>query len=274
MEDPRNKPTKPSSASSSQTKAGAAKAAPKKTGGMFEELFDLFSFSKTGAESGAKKTHGPIKKFSILDEGPIVDDVLLNDGVVYQRHRRLLGLLWLQSLTVAGLAILLIIAYPLLRPIYIYNVMSPDQQVGPIVGLDVPNVTKRALLSWSATSITEILTFGFGDFDRQLASQRGRFTSRGWDGFLDAIEQQGLRKQFKSNQLVLTTAPSDVPVVVAEGLNEEKEYQWNVEMPVIMTFLTNNDVKKRQSGLIRLEIVRVPSRENIQGIAIQSWQLQ
>lgn len=209
----------------------------------------------------------------LLRDDAIRDDVLLNEGVVFQRHKRLVNLLWVQSLTVTGLIVFFLVASPFLKSYNIYYTLSPEMQTREIEGLNVPNVTKRALLSWSATSITEILTLGFGDIDRQIAAQRSRFTSRGWEGFQRALDKQGLRDEFKSRQIVLTTAPSDSPVVVSEGLNDQDEYQWDVEMPVVMTFLTNNDVKKRQRGLIRLEIVRVPSRENIQGIAIESWTL-
>ncbi len=210
---------------------------------------------------------------ALFYEAPITEDVLLNEAVLSQRHHRLVNLLWIQSLTLGGVALLLILVIPLLQPINLYNLLSPSQEISPIIGLDEPNVTKRALLSWSATSITEILTFGFGNIDKQLAKQRPRFTSQGWDGFMEAITAQGLRAQFKKSQLVLTTVPSDAPVVVAEGLNDDKRYQWNVEMPVIMTFSTNDNVTKRLRNIIRLDIVRVSSRENIQGIAIQSWRL-
>lgn len=216
---------------------------------------------------------GPAGLRALFREAPITEDVLLNEAVLSQRHRRLINLLWVQSLTLGGMALLMVLVIPLLQPINLYNLLSPTQEATPIIGLNEPNVTKRALLSWSATSITEILTFGFGNYDKQLAKQRPRFTSLGWDGFLEAVASQGLRTQFKKNQLVLTTVPSDAPVVVSEGLNDENHYQWNVEMPVIMTFLTNDNVTKRQRNIIRLEIVRVPSRENIQGIAIQSWRL-
>ncbi|MDE2029422.1 MAG: DotI/IcmL/TraM family protein, partial [Alphaproteobacteria bacterium] len=78
---------------------------------------------------------------------------------------------------------------------------------------------------------------------------------------------------FKERQLVLTTVPSDTPVIVAQGVNADNVYQWNVQMPVIMTYATNNNVTSQQRAIVFLSIVRVPAEQSPSGIAIRNWSI-
>jgi hypothetical protein len=71
--------------------------------------------------------------------------------------------------------------------------------------------------------------------------------------------------------LVLTTVPSNTPIIVGQGVNPQEVYQWEVQMPVIMSYATNNNVINRKRSVITLTIVRVPADENASGIAIQGW---
>ncbi len=202
---------------------------------------------------------------------PVEAEDTLDVAETEARHRRLATLLRWQTISIFVMVILLMIAAPALRPIYKYRAVNPSHQVKEMVALDESNLTSQAVLSWAATSVTEVMTFGFGDIDQQLWIQRSRFTPEGWLGFLKAIINQGLRESFKSQQLVLTTVPSDVPVIVAEGPNEEDRYQWIVEVPIVMTYTTNNNVTDRSRSVVSLTIVRVPSKESIGGIAIKVW---
>ena len=71
----------------------------------------------------------------------------------------------------------------------------------------------------------------------------------------------------------MTTVPSNTPVIVSKGVDLDNEYKWIVEMPIIETYMTNNNVTSRKKEIVRLTIVRVPSEKNISGIGIKSWKL-
>jgi hypothetical protein len=141
----------------------------------------------------------------------------------------------------------------------------------PLAPLLLPNLTSRAIISWSATSVTEIMTVGFGDFDRRILHQRARFTKDGWEAFVHGFLNAKIEEAFHHNQLVLTTIPADTPVITAEGENENHVYQWRVQIPVIMTYATNNNVSRPERGVIEITIVRVPYEESSSGIAIDTW---
>ena len=113
----------------------------------------------------------------------------------------------------------------------------------PLDALNMPNMTNRAILSWTINSVTEIMTFGFGDFNAKLAQQKTALYGRWLDKFRHEFLKQKIGETFKQNQLVLTTVPSNVPVILSQGQNDQGDYQWKVQVPVIMTYATNNNVK-------------------------------
>ena len=193
----------------------------------------------------------------------------------YPRHKKILAQVKRQSIIIGVLAVLLLVLGPFLKPLHIHQAIydTPEQQRESLVALTEPNLTDDAILSWATTSITEILTFGFGDFDKRILSQRNRFTDEGWASFVNVLLKRGWQENFKSNQLVLTTVPSDEPVIVSKGLDEDMDYIWIVEMPIVMTFATNNNVSRAENHLVRLVIRRVPAKDNVVGIGIKSWHM-
>ncbi len=199
--------------------------------------------------------------------------VVADEAGLLAQEQALIRRIRIQSFVILGLIVSLFILIPVLKPIYIYEAMKPTGEKMELVPLSAPNLTDQAILSWSATSITEILTFGFGDFDQRILSQRPSFTSEGWQAFTKAIREEQLRSQFKQRQLVLTTVPSNMPVIVNKGEDIDGLYKWLVEMPVVMTYTTNNNVATIQKSIVKLTIVRVPPSENIMGIGIKGWQL-
>lgn len=232
-------------------------------------------------ESPAKKTppkppKPPFAWFGLrtyLTDDPFALDQVPNEAEDIARFRRMARILGYQALAIAVLIAALIFTAPLMQPFQHYFSLNPEKQLRPLVPLSEPNLTNQAILSWTATAVTEIMTVGFGDFDKQILSQRWRFTSDGWDSFLEALFRQGVRDAFRERQLVLTTVPADMPVITAQGLGPDERYLWRVELPIIMTYTTNNNVTKRERSIIQLTLVRVPSHENIGGLGIKSWRL-
>jgi len=185
--------------------------------------------------------------------------------------RRLKLRVIIQTWVMAVLAFALMAILPFAQPVYIYYAMAPDKSLVKMTGLAMSNMTNKAILSWATTNITEVMTMGFGDMDVKLPKQRRRFTKSGWEAYVKAFIREGIGETFKQSQLVLTTVPSNTPVIVYQGLNANDVYEWVVQMPVVMTYATNNEVTSERRSLIFLTIVRVPVEENPFGIAIDNW---
>ena len=202
-------------------------------------------------------------------------DGVANEEIERSHNQRMLKLVFSQTIVIVILTTVLILMTPFTRPIYhYYAVDDATRTPRSMVGLTMPNMTNTAVLSWSVTSVTAIMTVGFGDFEQKLNSQKNRFTPKGWESFVNAFYKQEIGQSFKEHQLVLTTVPSNTPVIVSQGINEDKAYQWEVQLPIVMTYATNNNVTRRDHQIAKLKIVRVPTLQNPAGIAIKDWRVE
>jgi len=221
---------------------------------------------KLGHIKSKAKTAGPIWS------DPIDADIL-DDKTEKARQRRIGRIVYLQTFAIAILAFALLAEMPFSQPIYQYFALTPDHQIMGLIPLYIPNMTKQAILSWATNSVTEIMTFGFGDYQSHLRAQRVRFTPEGWASFSGAFDKMGIGEAFRLRQLVLTTVPSNIGIITSQGENLEHVYEWHLDMPVIMTYTTNNNVTTHERKSISLVIARVPAGQSPAGIAIQSWRV-
>jgi len=139
----------------------------------------------------------------------------------------------------------------------------------PMIGLASPNISRDAILRWSAASATEVMTFGFDDLDTRMTRARRLFTPEGWTSFEAALKKTALVKVMVDNQQLLSTIPAASPTVLMEGLMQGK-YTWVVEMPSILT-LRAGDKKSTAMLRIRMIIVKMPTEQNPMGIGIKTW---
>ncbi len=189
-------------------------------------------------------------------------------GVAFDRVRRRVRL---QTWVIAALAVIFVGLLPLTQNLDIYLARMPDGKTLRLTALDIPNMTNRAVLAWSTSTIAEMLTIGFGDLNTKLPRQKWRFTPKGWDAYIKAFDNARISQIFKQNQMVLATVPSNTPVIIGQGLDLEGRYSWTVQMPVIMTYATTDNITREQRSIVTMILVRVPLEESPAGLAIDSW---
>lgn len=214
-----------------------------------------------------KEVRKPAKPKTLPDGSPIP----LQEESLFRSFDRVRRRIVIQSWILLALAPLLPLILPFTQPIYHYYSMNPNKEYWPMAGLDMPNITNRAILSWATVSVTEVMTMGFGDISKRMPQQRNRFTDEGWDAYMKMFDELKIKDTFKQSQLIMTTVPSNMPVIIKQGLNRDRVYQWDIEMPIIMTYATNNNVTTGQRGMAHLSIIRVPTVDNFAGIAINKW---
>ncbi len=236
--------------------------------------------SGKAAPAGKNPSSAPVKQASKPPRGLFAEkafgfDGVTNEDIERSHHRRMLKLVFSQTIVIVILAGVLILMTPFTRPIYqYYAVDDATRTPRAMVGLTMPNMTNTAVLSWAVTSVTAIMAVGFGDFEQKLNAQKSRFTPKGWESFVAAFYKESIGQSFKEHQLVLTTVPSNTPVIVSQGVNEDKAYQWEVQLPIVMTYATNNNVTRRDHQIAKLKIVRVSPAQNPAGIAIKDWRVE
>jgi len=202
---------------------------------------------------------------------PEITADIVNEQLEIGRADRGLKRLTRLAIGVAVFGIILSFGSPFFAPLYVFHSMTPEGRTAILVPLNLPNLTNPAVVSWAATSVTEILSFGFGDVEAKTAVQRKRFTPPGWKAFVKAFLGTKVIDTFKKSQMVMTTVPTDTPVILSQGVNYEDRYEWKLEVPIITTFAANNNVIKPERGTIMMTIVRVPYDQSVAGIAIDVW---
>lgn len=207
---------------------------------------------------------------SPFETPPITVDIV-NEQLEIGRFDRALKKLTRLATLIAFFGCGLAVGAPFFAPLYVYHSITPEGKTAILVPLDLPNLTNPAIVSWAATSVTEVLSFGFGDVEAKTILQKKRFTQPGWKNFVKAFLTSKVSDTFKRNQMVITTVPSDTPVILSQGVNDDDVFQWKVEVPIISTYAANNNVIKPERGTIQMTIVRVPYDESTSGIAIDTW---
>ena len=221
----------------------------------------------SGTKKPSRPPAAPQRKFASSEKN------VLNEEAELSRIGHLKNRVKVQTWVIAGLTALLLLILPFAQPVYIYYAKKPDNAVMQMVGLAMPNMNNRAVLSWMTTTVTEIMTLGFGDVSVKLPQQRKYFTKAGWRVYMQEFSRLKIAETLKQSQLVMTTVPSNTPVVVDQGINPDQIYQGTVQMPIIMTYATNNNVTVEKRAIVTATIIRVASEDNPAGIAVQQWSM-
>lgn len=202
---------------------------------------------------------------------PVATDYLPQEEAEAARTFRVIRGVSRNAIIIAVLTLLIVFLIPFTQPLNIYYALAPESKVTQMVSLPQPNLTNAAVIGWAANTVTEVLSIGFGDFDEKLLQQKKRFTREGWAAFVKSFLKEEVDQSFRKHRLVLTTVPSDTPVIVSQGLNLDHVYEWKVQVPVIMNYTTNNNVSQPSRSMLELTIVRVPYTESSSGLAIDVW---
>ena len=184
-------------------------------------------------------------------------------------YRNLLRLSFIQGLIILGLLGAMYFVINIHQPENRYFATTEDGRLIPMVGLNEPNLSTPALMSWVAQSSTEVMTFGFNDYRRRLQESSRNFTRRGWESFTQALQKSRIIEMVETNQQVVTAAPQGAPILQSEGLIAGR-YQWVIQLPLVLTYQSGARTKS-DSLLVTAVIVRVPRLESPNGVGIEQW---
>lgn len=226
---------------------------------------------KPGAAPAAAKVEGPAANAdasaaNIKGLGAVViRNEFYRDG-----YRNMLRVAVIQAFVILGLIFAMFYVIHIHQPENRYFATTDDGRLVPMVAMNQANLSTPALMSWVAQSVTEVMTFGFNDYERRLQESSRSFTRRGWESFTKALENSRILETLEANQQVITTIPTGAPVLEREGLDPKGRYFWQVKIPISVTYQSGS--RSRSDRLaVTLNIVRVPRLESQFGIGIEQW---
>ena len=150
-----------------------------------------------------------------------------------------------------------------------YYAISPGGAQRRMVGLNLPNINRDAILRWASAATTEIMTFGFHDIDERMTRARRLFSDEGWKSFSEALGKARMLKAMVAQQHIMTAIPVSPPQILAEGIFNG-DYSWIIEVPTILTVRAGSEIRILRSRL-RLVIIRLPTSSNPMGIGIKTF---
>ena len=219
----------------------------------------------TAAASGKKQPQNP---GSNIPRGALNAVVTRNE---YYRdgYRNIMKVAIIEGIIIAILGAMFIAYMNIHQGKDRYFATTADGRILQLVPLDQPNMSTSALMSWVSQAATEVMTFGFHDYQRRLQDASRHFTRRGWESFTTALQRSRIIESVDELQQVVTAAPRSAPVLVQQGVFNGR-YRWVVRLPLTVTFRSGS--KQSSSNLeITITIERVPTLESPNGVGIESW---
>lgn len=150
-----------------------------------------------------------------------------------------------------------------------YFAQTSEGATMQLVGLARPNIGQQAMFDWAAESASQILTFGFNDYNSKLTAARSRFTEDGWVSFGPKMSASAFFKTMISEQQIITAVPMAPPVLFSEGMMLGR-YSWVIQVPMMLT-VRSGSVSRSLTQTVRMIVIEVPTQVNPMGIAIDRW---
>lgn len=217
--------------------------------------------------SGAAVVGGPAKP-APMPGGPLVSVVTRNE-FYRDGFRNLIKIVILEGIIIIGLILTLIVHINNAVAYDRYFATTADGRIMQLSPLNERFLTDSALVSWVAQAATEVMTFGFHDYQRRLQAASRHFTKTGWESFSSAMEKARIIEAVTEQRQVVVASPRSAPVIRQHGVAGGK-YRWVLEMPLQVEYRAASQART-DNLVLRIVVERVSALENPSGVGIQQW---
>lgn len=244
----------------------AKKAAPKK-----EDVSKRYKFKSAGLDSGGNHPKTPAGKKGAGDEMPsgALMTVVTRNNYYRDGFRNLLKIAIIEGVIIVAMIVAFIVFMNASKPQDRYFATTADGRIMRLVPLNQPNMTRAALMSWVSQAATDVMTFGFHDYQKRLQESSRHFTRRGWESFTKALQKSRIIESVEENQQVVTATPRSAPILLQEGVFAGK-YRWIVQLPLMVTYRSGSR-SRTDNLMVSITIERVPTLESTNGVGIEQW---
>lgn len=210
----------------------------------------------------------PAKSDTPAVPGPLTSVVIRNE-FYRDGFRNMMHIALAEAAIIVGLILAFVSYMNASKPQDHYFATTADGRIMQLVPLEQPNMQPSQLMSWVAQAATEVMTFGFHDYQRRLQSSSRHFTRHGWETFTSALQKSRIIESVEASQQVVTAQPRSAPILVQQGVFNGR-WRWVVDLPLNVTY--QSGASSRSDNLnVRIIIDRVPSLENPSGVGIEQW---
>lgn len=190
----------------------------------------------------------------------------------YERTTKFLMkvVLWLglYAMVMTGLAFVSF----MFKPSPVYFASTPDLRLAPMVPLNQPMMNDAGLSNWASKVVSQSLSFGFTNWQRELQGVRSDFTPPAFSSFYAALKNSGLLDKVLKERIDLTATSGSV-VIANRGMLGGK-YAWLLKMKVHVTFEGSGGTLGTQDYNAKVTVQRVSTAEHPRGVQIVSINLE
>lgn len=200
--------------------------------------------------------------------GPLMAVVVRNE-FYRDGFRTMLRIAIAEAIIIVLVILVFIVHVNTSRPKNFYFATTADGRIIQLMPLNQANMGTSSLMSWVAQAATEVMTFGYHDYQRRMQQSSRHFTRRGWESFTAALQKSRIIESVETGRQAVTAQPRSAPILLQEGVFNGK-YRWVVDLPLTVNY--QGAAGTRTDNLtIRLVIDRVSSLENPSGVGIEQW---
>ena len=132
-----------------------------------------------------------------------------------------------------------------------------------------PIYNYKFIENWSALTATEVMTFGFHDYQRRFYNSSKNFTESGWNSFTKAIQKARIIENVEVHKQVVSSTITGVPIVTNTEIINNR-YYWTVQIPLLVIYENETKIAKRNLT-VELHVARTSNDKNEDDIGIESW---
>lgn len=198
-----------------------------------------------------------------------IDTVLTRNVFYRDGYRLLLRISIIQGLVIALLVAAILAMILSMETRHIYFATTADGRIIRIVPLNEELRSRAEVVAWAAGKSQEIMRFGYSDFRQRLQHSSGYFTQTGWQSFTKAMREARIIEAVEARKLTVSMDIEGAPEVKMAA-PKDGVFTWYLHFPIVIRF-DGNDPPASISAILLLQIVRVSTLENPEGISIEQW---
>lgn len=186
-------------------------------------------------------------------------------------YRKLVILLFFSWVIIAVLSSVLFVQVSN-KPTPTYFATTESGRIIPLIPLDQPNLSDKALVQWASSAVISVYTYNFNNYRQVFQDNRKYFTPDGWQQFISALTRSRNLQAVTSKKLVLSAVLSSAPIVNREYIQDGR-YTWQLQIPVMVTYESLSE-EFHQNLIVVLTIQRISTLDSVDGVGIISFVVQ
>lgn len=198
-----------------------------------------------------------------------ISTILTRNSFYRDGYRLLLRISILQGVIIVLLVATVVAMVLSIDTRYIYFATTSDGRIINVVPLNEPYRSRGEVVSWAARTAQDVMRFGYNDFRQRLQDSSVNFTASGWESFTKAMKEARILEAVEARRLTVSMEIGAAPEV-KQAFEKDGVYTWYMQFPVTIKFDGNEAPGNMQANLV-LQVVRVSTLQNPEGISIEQW---